>query len=144
MISGLVARLGLRAACGFLARWWPYIAMGLLAVVIGILWLRLDTVSAERDSAELREGVLRDAHNEALQVWDAIEAERERALAALEAAEEAADSRARTINRLKLEIARAPDADDGPVAPVLGRALDGLRADGRAPGGAEAGAADDP
>ena len=76
-----------------------------------------------------------------------------RATDAIEAERLALEERLRALSEIRKEIDNAPDADDGPVAPVLGDTLDRLRglsgadgsdqAAGRAPAGSE-GTADVP
>ncbi len=76
---------------------------------------------------------------------DAMMVERDTAIANKEAAEDLAKAKdaafkrslenerklnAQFAKRLE-DITNAPDSDDGPVAPLLRRALDGLRDDGR-------------
>jgi hypothetical protein len=124
---------------------WNVLALAAAAVVAGFLWMRLDTAQQRAENAELREQVLREAHIEALDAWDQFQADNRRASEALEAAMAAAATRAVTIARLKEEIARARPDEDGPLAPVLRHALDGLRAELSAAGdGAEAGLPGDP
>lgn len=124
------------------------------AVILGALgtiwWLRSTIEDLEARNAHLE--ALADA------AFDAAEANRAamarlredhtRTLAAVDRANrDAALAREETM-RIRAEIDHAPEEDDGPVAPVLQRALERLRdaraARGDASGGAAAGGAGEP
>lgn len=137
-----MAALGL---LGGAVKHWRLLALAAAALAVAVLWWRLEAAQQRAENAELREQVLREAHTEALDAWDQFQADNRRAAEALEGAMAAAATRAATIARLKEEIARARPDEDGPLAPVLRHALDGLRAELSAAGdGAEAGLPGDP
>ena len=67
------------------------------------------------------------ANEATLQALDRFKAEAARAEEALRQEAAAARARVKIVTIIKKEIADAPDSDNGPVAPVLGRALNRLR-----------------
>jgi hypothetical protein len=106
---------------------WRLVIWGAAALAIGgavwwVMGLRSDLAAARAEAENLSAALTieRDARAALVQ-------ERDRIVAALEAAQAAASARAARTARLREDIARAPDSDDGPVAPVLRGALDGLR-----------------
>ena len=103
----------------------------LVALLIGAgAWVYHDWQTGKLQSELDRMEASRDTWKESAQRWETtavtleseIKAERKAALR-LESALEEVDSRYR---RLRHQIRDAPDEDDGPVAPVLRRALEGL------------------
>lgn len=103
----------------------PWIVAGSVALVVGVHYRG---VRAER--AELRDLVAQQRVE-----LEALQREHEATLAALEIARRVMEDRAATaaeIEDIRQEAADAFDVEDGPVAPVLDRALgrlDQLRAD---------------
>ncbi len=111
-MTGIISFFGWRAAAGlgFVA------AAAALWIWIGALRGANAALTTERD----RLAASLAAEREALAL-------RDRAVAALEAALADARARAAKLRQSRQEVIDAPDADDAPVAPVLRRALDGLR-----------------
>ena len=66
---------------------------------------------------------LQQINRDNLAELEQIKAAAARQIAALEADRIATEQRATDANAVKKEIVNAPPSDDGPVAPVLGRAL---------------------
>lgn len=101
----------------------PYVCcIALVFVSLEVSTLRSDlkkaTAQAEQAKAEKEEAIA------------ALASARRNAAAsvqALEAVHKAEQSRAQTMNVLRGDINNAPKSNDGPLAPVLRRALDGLR-----------------
>jgi hypothetical protein len=109
---------------GLAARLWPYALAA--ALVLGA-WLYVDGL---RESlAETRSKL---AATESQLEAETIRREAEKRnhesiIAALAAERAAADQRAANLAQARDVVSRTPDADDGPVAPVLRNALDALR-----------------
>lgn len=106
---------------------WRLVAWGAAALAIGgavwwVMGLRSDLAAARAEAENLR-STLQSERAARM----AIVQERDRVIATMEATASAAAERAERVTQLREEIASAPDSDDGPVAPVLERALDGLR-----------------
>ena len=89
-----------------------------LALWLWISGLRADLAEIQREKATLRRHV-------ALQ--RSLLAERDRALEAVAEAARRADALRRSSQKAREEAIHAPQADDGPLAPVLRRALERLR-----------------
>lgn len=111
-----------------------------LVLVVGILgyigFLKLDNARLERDFAETQadlEAARRDAaiyeeaNRRTVESFNRYVAETERTNQILAAAAEAANTRAASHAALQAEIDNVPSQTGCPVAPVLERALDGLR-----------------
>ena len=108
-----------------------WLLIGAAAVALGVTGLvmldrladaRADAVHWRADAATWK------LANEAnLQALDRFKVEAARAEEALRREAAAARERVKIVTVIKKEIADAPAADDGPVAPVLDRALDRLR-----------------
>lgn len=106
---------------------WRLVVWGLAALAAaGAVWwvtgMRSDLAAERADNARLRDTLATERAARA-----ALVQERDRIVASMESAARAAAARAERVTQLREEIARAPDSDDGPVAPVLRSALDGLR-----------------
>ncbi len=134
---------------GLLIPFWLKAAAGAaVAAALGLAYWswssRGDTILEQqatigRMSAQLEQAVTVNAELRAT-----MQGERERyrqALNALARAETQARSRADRLNTLRRE---TRDAEDGPVAPVLGRTLDGLREAGPGSQGGDEGRSDPP
>lgn len=103
------------------------LSYALAAAVVAVLVLWSYVMMQQRDASRYRESVLLAAHAETLSALSALEADRARTVAALEAVNLAQKARADALHILVTEIDHAPESDDGPVAPVLRHALDGVR-----------------
>lgn len=128
--------------------------IGGLAVAALVGWFWLQSVLSDRDRLEAEKAALEtdlrmvgDVADANRRAFEEAQAEHQRALAAIEAERKAYASRLARIQTIREEIDRAPDTDDGPVAPVLRGALERLRGiDAGAPGnnGGATGQATDP
>lgn len=99
------------------------------AVVLAVcafLWARGTIAYAQLDAIQARYARLSDAYAQNLAAIDSLVKERNDAVAALESRNAEALERAEKTATLKADIKHAPESDNGPVAPVLRRALDGL------------------
>lgn len=123
----------------------------ILAAVAAVGWLWWSRGEALEDAARYRSQAAqaREAAQANADALDALRDAHRRALEQVEAATEARRERERELQSSLEEVRHAPDEDDGPIAPVLGRALERLRersgsadADGDGAGGAAGGAAD--
>lgn len=112
MFGGASLGLGLKAAA-------VVVALGLIATI----WLWVAHLREE--NAELRAERGRLHHQIAVQ--RRLIEDRDRAVAALAAAERQAELKRRAAERAREEVRHAPHAEDGAVAPVLRRALERLR-----------------
>lgn len=97
---------------------------GLLILML-LGWVLL--MEKDLEAARLSEARLKADYAETLASLAAIQADHTRTVAALETVNSAEKARAETLTQAIKEIDDAPQTDDGPVAPVLRRALDGLR-----------------
>lgn len=96
------------------------IGLVLLTAMVVILGLRLKAVSEARTELGIQVQML--------EVTLAAErANHERIVASLIEKAEKADARVKATAKVREDIARAPETDDGPVAPVVDRALNLLR-----------------
>lgn len=121
MIAGLALRLGL-------------VGVAVAAVVAGWLYvahLRGEVARLGEDLTTAEHAAKTNAEAVVILRQDA-----ERKLAALTEERDAAVQRAAHVVVIKERIHRAPQSDDGPVAPVLCTALSGLWGDTPAPGSA--------
>ena len=110
----------------------------------GFLWIK--GVLAERDAAEARAQTLAVQINEAERInrENVLAAERiqvatDRKLAAVTRERDAFADRTAKLNRFFDEVRNAPDSDDGPVAPVMQRALERMWGGREASGPADKG-----
>lgn len=128
-------------------------ARGLIAIGLAVaaalgLWWYVDHLQGRAEAAEARAIRLEVGLNEAVadasanaQAFEQLKVDNERTIAAVERERDSLSRRAARVRVIVKEIERAPDSDDGPVAPVLRRALDRLRGDGAAGGDEDPGRA---
>lgn len=136
--------LGLETILGFLGSAWDWrrLIVPALAIVAGIAafayisHLRADRARLTAANARLEASlsVAEQAARDNAAAVDRLKADNARALAAVSAERDAMARRVRQLAALRSEIDHAPPSDDGPVAAVLSRALDGLRIAGSADG----------
>lgn len=112
---------------GLLLGNWRLVAIGAAVLAAGAAAWWVQGIRADLAQTEMERAVLEASLRDSLAAMQQAERDHKSALEALEAAEATAAQRGKVLARLKQEIDRAPDTDDGPVAPVLGAALDGLR-----------------
>lgn len=113
--------------------------VALIAAGIYVWSLRVANAALEDENVQLRSSlsVARQAAADNLAAYEAAVTERRRQAAVLaRQARELAAVR-ETMTRLRTRTDDAPDSDDGPVAPVLSRVLDGLRRESGAGAGAD-------
>ncbi len=125
------------SALSFLTSAWNWrglILPALLAVAAFVAFAYVSGLRAERDALAADKARLEASLATAVQAaqdnaaaYDRLKADAAKAVAALEAERAALERRTRRTATLRQEVDRAPQTDDGPVAPVLSRALDGLR-----------------
>jgi hypothetical protein len=108
-----------------------------VVVIAGAGWWLVGLIQENRD---LEHTVA--AYEASLEAKNKALAAERRKVAVLSAAKAEAERRAASFRELREEVADAPEADDGPVAPVLARTLERLRE--RATGEDRAGDAGDP
>lgn len=100
---------------------WAVAAVVLVAIAAGAFWVR--GIVAERDELQTRVAALEaDLH-----MRDRIIIQQRQAMAAADADRARAEKADRQLQANREEVIRAPETDDGPVAPVLARALERLR-----------------
>lgn len=99
------------------------IAALFIAVLLGWVMVMEEKITTERDKNHRLESNLA----ETLASLAAMQADHTRTVAALETVTAAQQARAATLTQSIKEVDDAPKTDDGPVAPVLRRTLDGLR-----------------
>jgi cytoskeletal protein RodZ len=110
------------------------IALAGLCIIAGLLWVQngsLKNAVTERDNAltvanESIEAAV-SANKSLAADLAAAETGNAKMLSALQAEIANREVRVERIEVVKMEIYRAPETDDGPVAPVLARAIAGLR-----------------
>ena len=110
------------------------------AAVLGV-WFYVGHLRDRADNAENAAAVAATQRAAALEAANvnaeravAIATAKDRLIAAVQADRDAALRRADELQAIQREIDRAPDEDDGPVAPVLRRAAERLRHLDTAPG----------
>ena len=110
------------------------VAVGLAAASALAAWLYISHLQSRAERAETEVVRLGQDLEAAVHAADANAQAVERAkqdaaltIAALERERNALAERGERVQVIYKEIARAPESDDGPVAPVLARTLDGLR-----------------
>ena len=108
---------------------WLLIGAGVAVLVVAGLVMLDRLADARADAVHWRaETETWKRANEAnLQALDRFKVEAARAEVVLRQEAAAARERVRVVTIIKKEVADAPETDNGPVAPVLGRALDRLR-----------------
>lgn len=118
---------------------WKWLLAAALAAAGAGLWIHVKTIEADRLAAEkalmardLASAV--DAAEMNAAAMRRLRAQAARDLAAVTAERDAHAARLARLNLIGRKIDDAPESDDGPVAPVLGAALDGLRRELAAPG----------
>lgn len=109
---------------------------GLIAALAVAGYFYVAHLRARAEQAEFRASVAEDQRDKAIEVNAAnaralgeIRRAHEAELAAVAADRDAALRRAGRVRIIREDVVRAPDSEDGPVALVLRRALDGLRAE---------------
>lgn len=104
---------------------------GLLIAWAGILVVGFYSSSLEVKlrGAESQAERARVEKEEAIQALDIAKRSAAASIHALEAIHKAEQARTKTMNVLRGDIHAAPNSDDAPIAPVLRRALDGLRSE---------------
>lgn len=121
----------LSLASGLLGGWkkWALLGLAVLAVAGYVLLLRAQVAEARLDAAQAqhRAALWQDAAETNRQALDRLRADTEKAQAEMAATHRAALARLERRTRILQEIADAPETDDGPLAPVLSRALERLR-----------------
>lgn len=107
---------------------------GLAATVAVAAYFYIAHLRARAEQAELRASVAEDQRDKAIEVNAVNERAaremkiaHEAELAAVSADRDAALRRANRVRTIREDVIRAPDSEDGPMAPVLRRALNGLR-----------------
>ncbi|HEY8343329.1 MAG TPA: hypothetical protein VIK75_10125 [Calditerricola sp.] len=111
------------SVAGRILPYWRWLAAGvvLIAVAAGGIWVR--GLIAERDELRTRAAALEaDLH-----MRDRLIILQRQAMAAADADRARAEKADRQLQANREEVIRAPETDDGPVAPVLARALERLR-----------------
>lgn len=124
----------LSLAGGLLGGWkkWALVGLAVLAVAGYVLLLRAQVAEARLDAAQAqhRAALWEGAAETNRKALDRLRADTERAQAEMAATHRAALARLERRTRILQEIADAPETDDGPLAPVLSRALERLRQQG--------------
>ena len=121
----------------FLLAAWRYrtiVAIATLAAGIAVWEVRLRLARAELEATEARLELTNEDLEEAVRVnavtaasLDYLRARSAETVAVLAAERDALAARSTKVRIIEREIFNAPQSDDGPLAPVLSRALDGLR-----------------
>jgi hypothetical protein len=118
------------------------IAVGLAAAAAPVAWIYISRLQSRAERAETEVVRLGQDLDAAVHAADANAQAVERAkqdaaltIAALERERNALAARGERVQVIYKEITRAPESDDGPVAPVLARTLDSLRGTTAAQGG---------
>jgi hypothetical protein len=120
---------------GLLARFWPYVAIAMLGFGLYASVKHSGKIEGQLDVAT-------EVSNAKDLVIDQINARHARTEAIVAGTQKTGESARKTFAAHNMEIANAPLDQDGPLAPVLRRELDRLRAPGSdAPGDGAAGAA---
>ena len=119
-------------------------AIAAAALLGGFFWIK--SVIAERDAAEARAQTLTVQLNEAERInrenvlaSERIQVATDKKLAAVTRERDAFAGRTARLNRFFDEVRNAPDSDDGPVAPVMQRALERMWGGREATGSADKG-----
>lgn len=100
-------------------------AVAVLAVLGLIAWLCV--LDARLDASKAREAALVEANAHAQSALEAVQADRARVISTLEAVQADEKNRMAKVTAQKADIARAPAADDGAVAPILRQTLEGFK-----------------
>jgi hypothetical protein len=126
-LSRIIAAVSVAGMAGMYA-WKPQDTARLAAAdaMLAVAHKRLSELDADRAALE-------QINNANLMALESVKADLERQAQIAEAAQATANKRAAELNASKKRIKHAPKSFDGPVAPVLRRELDELRADGVRP-----------
>jgi len=109
---------------------WRWILGGVVALSAAALYFYVGHLRAENERLAKDVAIAVDAANRNAQALIAMDEFHAFAVATLSAERDAFAHRVKVQSNIQREIDHAPSTDDGPVAPVLARALDGLRAAG--------------
>lgn len=123
MISTLISTIVSGAGGLFSGLSWKALGLALTLGAAAALWLWISGLRSELAEATAERARF---HREAAR-QRALLAERDRAIEAFAAAEARAAALRKASNIAREEASHAPETDDGPLAPVLSRALERLR-----------------
>jgi hypothetical protein len=116
------------AALPYLLRNWRLLALAAAAAFLALLFWQRGQLRAEVRQLQAEAAELRRANAQTVRAYEDAQAFHRQVVAVLEADRAAAEARAARTRGAREEALRAPATDDAPIAPVLRRALDGLRA----------------
>jgi F0F1-type ATP synthase epsilon subunit len=106
------------------------VGVGVLVAALGGGYLYVSRLHAQVDAAESLAANATAAAAAAEAALARAQRDHARAVAALEAERAAAEKRSAELREARRKVEAAPEADDGPVAPVLRDALEALRGGG--------------